>query len=84
MLIAGLTTENKIGLAIVALVFIGFALVSSFVIPRRNPDYPGKAGLGVFAIVCVVLFIAQLASVLHFGVEKKEAPEPASSAHVSK
>jgi hypothetical protein len=85
MLIAGLATGNMIGLSIVAGVFIAFALISSFVLPRRNPDFPGKAHIGVFAIVCVVLFVAQLASILHFGVEKKETPEPASSIqHVGK
>jgi hypothetical protein len=79
MLIAGLSTGNMIGLSIVAAIFIIFALVSSFIIPRQNPDFPGKAGIGVFAIVCVVLFIAQLAAVLHFGVEKKEAPSKAAA-----
>jgi hypothetical protein len=59
-----------IGLGIVAAIFIGFALVSSFVIPRRNPDFPGKSGIGVFAIVCVFLFAAQITAVLVFGVEK--------------
>ena len=70
MLLAGLSTGHTIGMVIVALTFIGFALVSSFVIPRRQPDFPGKNGIGVFAIVCIVLFVAQLTSVIVFGVEK--------------
>jgi len=70
MLLAGLSTGHTIGMIIVALTFIGFALISSFVIPRRRPDYPGKNGIGVFAIVCLVLFVAQLTSVIVFGVEK--------------
>ena len=70
MLLAGLSTGHTIGMIIVALTFIGFALISSFVIPRRRPDYPGKNGIGVFAIVCIVLFVAQLTSVIVFGVEK--------------
>jgi len=70
MLLAGLSTGHTIGMVIVALTFIGFALISSFVIPRRHPDFPGKNGLGVFAIVCIVLFVAQLTSVIVFGVEK--------------
>ncbi len=80
MLLAGLATSHMIGMAIVAGVFIGFALVCSFVVSRRNPDFPGKNGIGVFAIVCVVLFIAQLTSVVVLGVEKKESPEPAARA----
>ena len=79
MLLAGLSTGNMIGLSVVAGIFIAFALVCSFVIPRRYPDFPGKAGIGVFAIVCVVLFIAQLTAVLHFGVEKKEPAEHAAN-----
>ena len=70
MLLAGLSTGHTIGMIIVALTFIGFALISSFVIPRRRPDYPGKNGIGVFAIVCLVLFAAQLTSVIVFCVEK--------------
>src|SRR5882672_1559600 len=80
MLLAGLSTGNMIGLSLVAGIFIVFALVCSFVIPRSHPDFPGKAGIGVFAIVCVVLFIAQLTAVLHFGVEKKEPAEHATHA----
>ena len=70
MLLAGLSTGHTIGMVIVAVTFIGFALVSSFVIPRRQPDFPGKNGISVFAIVCIVLFVAQLTSVIVFGVEK--------------
>jgi hypothetical protein len=70
MLLAGLSTGHTIGMVIVALTFIGFALISSFVLPRRQPDFPGKNGIGVFAIVCIVLFVAQLTSVIVFGVEK--------------
>ena len=79
MPIAGLSTGNMIGLSVVAGIFIAFALVCSFVIPRSHPDFPGKAGIGVFAIVCVVLFIAQLTAVLHFGVEKKEPAKHAAN-----
>jgi len=70
MLLAGLSTGHTIGMVIVAVTFIGFALVSSFVIPRRQPDFPGKNGISVFALVCIVLFVAQLTSVIVFGVEK--------------
>jgi uncharacterized cupredoxin-like copper-binding protein len=71
VLLAGLSTGHTIGLTIVAAVFIGFALVSSFVAPRRFPDFPGKTGIGIFAVVCVLLFAAQLASVWVFGAESE-------------
>ena len=82
MLLAGLSTGHTIGLSVVAAIFIGFALVSSFVVPRRFPDFPRKKGIGVFAIVCVVLFAAQLTAVMVFGVESeaKGAGQPAGAA----
>ena len=82
MLLAGLATSHIIGMAIIAGAFIAFALVCSFVIPRRNPDFPGEKGIGVFAIVCVAFFVAQLASVIILGVEKEETPEPSNASHV--
>lgn len=82
MLLAGLSTGHTIGLSVVAVLFIGFALVSSFVAPRRWPDFPGKNGIGIFAVVCVLLFAAQLTSVWVFGAEseaKGAAAEPSAS-----
>jgi plastocyanin len=81
VLLAGLSTGHMIGLAIVAAVFISFALASSFLAPRRWPDYPGRNGLSVFMIVAFLLFFAQLAAVEFFGVESESeaqaaAPEP--------
>ena len=38
MLLAALSTGNKIGLAVVGGTFILFALTSSFILPRRRPD----------------------------------------------
>jgi uncharacterized cupredoxin-like copper-binding protein len=62
---------HTIGLSIVAALFIAFALVSSFVAPRRWPDFPGKKGIGIFAVVGVLFFAAQLTSVWVFGVESE-------------
>jgi plastocyanin len=77
VLLAGLTTGHKIGLGVVALVFIAFALTSSFLAPRRRPDFPGKNGLSVFVIACLVLFAAMISAVEIFGAESeaKGAPE---------
>lgn len=71
MLIAALSTGHKIGLAVVAFVFIAFALTSSLVIPRRRPDFPGKNGLSVFIIVSVFLFASMLSAVAVFGKESE-------------
>jgi hypothetical protein len=67
----GLATGNKIGLAGTAAVFIGFALASSFLFPRRWPDYPGRR-LGLFIFVTVALTIAMLAAVEFFAKEDEE------------
>ena len=81
MLLAALSTGNKIGLAVVGGTFILFALTSSFIAPRRRPDFPGRNGLSVFVLASFALFIAMLTAVIVFGVEKSEAKgaEPAGS-----
>lgn len=73
LLLAGLTTGHKVGLAIVAVLFIAFALSVSFLAPRRWPDFPGKSGMSVFVIASLVLFVGMLSAVLVFGKEAKEA-----------
>jgi mono/diheme cytochrome c family protein len=70
--VAGLSTGHKIGLIAVAVVFILFALVSSFVLPVLSPNFPGR-GLGWYVALCVLFFVAMMAAVLVFGKEKKEA-----------
>ncbi len=76
-LIAALSTGNKIGLAVVGVAFVVFALVSSFLLPRRWPDFPGRH-VGLFVTVSILFFGAMLAAVLVFGKERKEASEPAA------
>jgi plastocyanin len=73
VLLAALSTGNKIGLAVVGGTFILFALTSSFLAPRRRPDFPGKNGLSVFVLASFVLFFAMVTAVIVFGVEKSEA-----------
>jgi uncharacterized cupredoxin-like copper-binding protein len=72
-LVVGLTTGQEIGLAVVAAVFIAFALWASFLAPRRWPDFPGQHGMSSFIIASVVLFVAMIAAVLVFGREGEEA-----------
>jgi mono/diheme cytochrome c family protein len=78
--VASLTTGHKIGLAAVGGSFILFALISSFVLPRRNPNFPGRS-VGWFVTLAVLFLIAMLSAVLIFGRESKEAAaEPSSTA----
>ena len=67
MLGSELSTGNEIALIIVAAIFIAFALVSSFVVPRYKPDFPGPDGIGVFVIASVVMFALMVAAVNFFG-----------------
>ena len=72
LVVAGLSSGHQIGLAVVGGAFIAFALVSSFVLPRRNPNFPGKR-MGLYIGLSVLFFIAMLSAVLVFGQESKEA-----------
>jgi mono/diheme cytochrome c family protein len=67
----GLSTGHSLGLALVAGAFVVFALVSSLLIPRRWPQFPGK-GLGWFIAGTLVLFVATLGAVEVFAKEPKE------------
>src|SRR3954471_1468898 len=72
LVVADLSSGHKIGLAVVGAAFIVFALVSSFVLPRRFPDFPGRF-LGLYVAIAVLFFVAMLAAVLIFGKEQSEA-----------
>ena len=80
LVLAGLATGNKIGIAAVAAVFISFALVSSFVAPRFWPDFPGRQGLPVFILVSFALFAAMLTAIAVLAVEKETETEGAHAA----
>ena len=69
MLIA-ITTEGKLGLGILAGLFIVFALLSAFYFPRRNPNFPGER-LGLFVLVTIVLFAATMVGVFVFAAEEE-------------
>lgn len=66
MLLLALSSGHKLGLGLAVLVFAGFSLVCSMVIPRRWPQFPGR-GLPVFVAVSFVLFVGMLAAVEIFG-----------------
>ena len=80
MLLAALSTGNKIGLAVVGGTFILFALSASFIAPRRRPDFPGRNGLSVFVLASFVLFAAMVTAVIVFGVESEAKGAHATAA----
>jgi uncharacterized cupredoxin-like copper-binding protein len=69
-----LSTGHEIGLGVTGLVFILFALASSFLFPRFRPDYPGR-GLLAFIVVAFVFFFGMLTAVEVFGAETKHHAE---------
>ena len=79
-MLLGLTTDQKLGLAGTAVVFIAFALVSALLIPRYRPDFPGQKGLGLFLVLTALLTIAMLGAV---EVWAKEEEHGAAETHES-
>jgi uncharacterized cupredoxin-like copper-binding protein len=73
VLIAALSTGHKVGLGLVGLTFVVFALLSSFLLPTLRPGYPGKRGLPAFLTVSVALFIGMMFAVFFFGKEPSES-----------
>lgn len=57
-----ITTTGKVVLLLVAATFIGFALVTAMLVPRRRPEFPGKK-LPLYVSACALLFAAQIAAV---------------------
>lgn len=75
MLLLGLSTSHKVGLALAAAGFAGFALIVSMLVPRWRPQFPGR-GLPLFLAVCVLMFFGMLAAVFVLG--KESEPEAAA------
>src|SRR3954469_5878454 len=71
-MVSALATGNAIALAVMAAIFIAFALVSAFLIPRRSPNFPGRR-LGWYVLATFVLFVAMMSTVLIFGKEEETA-----------
>src|ERR1700704_3553703 len=82
LVVAALSTGNKIGLAVVGGAFILFALVSSFVLPARYPNFPGRH-VGWYVAAGILFFLAMITAVIVFGVEKPEAENGTISVQVS-
>jgi hypothetical protein len=79
--LAAVSTQNKFLLAGTAAIFIGFALTSSFVLPRGDPNFPGRR-LPLFLTITVALFVTMMLAVEFFAVEEEEPghEEPAALA----
>ena len=71
MLLA-ITSEGKLGLGVLAGAFIVFALLSAFVLPRRDPNFPGKR-LGLYIVIASLFFVGTMAGVIFFAKEEEEA-----------
>jgi mono/diheme cytochrome c family protein len=69
--LVALTTNQELGLAGTAAVFIAFSLLAALVIPRMNPDFPGRRGLVPFILVTAILTIAMLGAVEVFAKEEE-------------
>lgn len=73
MIVFALSTGHEIGLGLVGLAFVVFALLASMVIPRRRPDFPRNVGGFVALTVC--FFAAMLAAIFFFGKESHAGNE---------
>lgn len=74
-----LTTGHQIGLAGTGAAFIVYALLSSFVFPRLDPNFPGKKGLRWYVPLSIAFFLAMMGAVLVFGKESKKSAEAATT-----
>jgi mono/diheme cytochrome c family protein len=72
LVIAGLSTGQKLGIAAAGAVFIAIALVFSLLVPSRYPNFPGRH-MGWFIVVVACLVIGMIAAVFTLGKEKPEA-----------
>jgi mono/diheme cytochrome c family protein len=73
-----LTGGQKLGIALAAAAFIAFALVSSFVLPRRYPTFPGRS-LSLFVVVSILFFVGMMTAMFALAREEEEeghATEP--------
>jgi mono/diheme cytochrome c family protein len=69
--VLGLSTAQELGLAGVAAAFIAFAVVSAFVLPARDPGFPGRR-LGLFVAVTAFFLVAMIAAILVLAREPEE------------
>jgi hypothetical protein len=80
-MLAALSTGHKLGLGLSALAFIVFALVTTMVVPRYNPDFPGRRK-PLYILFCFLFFTWMLAAVVIFGREAKKPEKHEAAAAV--
>src|SRR6476659_8154937 len=73
-----ITTTGKVGLLIVAGLFIAWALITAIWIPKRNPDFP--ATLTAFLLVSSLFLVAQLGAVYWVTTTQEVETEEAAPA----
>ena len=71
-MVLALSTAQELGLVAVAAAFILFAVLSAFVLPSRNPNYPGKR-IGAFIAVSALFVVAMLTAIILLAREPAEA-----------
>jgi mono/diheme cytochrome c family protein len=69
-----LSTAHQIGLAATGAAFIIFSLISSFVLPKRKPNFPGS-GRNWYLLLSLAFIAAMMSAVVVFGREQKEEAE---------
>ncbi len=71
-MLAALSSGHKVGILVVAGVFIAFALASSFLLPTLSASFPGER-VGPFVAVAVLLTAGMLAAIIVLAREPKES-----------
>jgi len=74
-----LTGGQKLGIALVAAAFIAFALLSSFVLPRRDANFPGPH-LSLFVLVAILFFAGMMTAMVTLAKESEEEGHEAGPA----
>lgn len=74
VLLLSTSTGNKLGLGLIGLAVVLFALVCSLVLPRRKADFPAR-NFGGFLLLCLCVFAAMLFAVFYFAKETHEGNE---------
>jgi NADH:ubiquinone oxidoreductase subunit 3 (subunit A) len=64
--VLALSTAHQLGLGLAGLAFVVFALISSMLIPRSRPEFPGR-NLGWFVFISILFFVGMMCAVLLFG-----------------
>lgn len=70
-------SNGEIIISVVTAVLVVFSLVVSVVIPKRDPNFPGRRNLVAFGLICAVLIGGTLAAIEVYGAEEGHGAEAA-------